>query len=1039
MRKLNLISLGIYSAIASSVAVANSLPKNHTIQSGQANVIDNNGDMIIQQSTPRVKIDWESFDIGQSNSVTFQQPSDVAVAYNRVTGGNASQIHGKLEANGRVFLANPNGVIFGKDASVNVGALLATTKELAANQNDFDNATELTFEKSQQVETEGEILNQGKLTATGKQNGFIALIGNQVKNEGTITANNYSKSTTENVRICSAGPEYTLWCDQGLNGAHWINDTRTTTISTPAQVFLGVGNGFTLDLDDRNNAISVSLTNSDVERLIENKGMIVANNGDITLTAGGRSQVIDTLINNEGILEANSVSERNGTITLGASKINLGSESQLKADGTLTFKSPKSSFSQNHQVSIKAEKGAVISAKETAITADKLHFEGEFDRGTEKRFFSDEFGSKNSFKFDGKGVVQVSDEKPEDFEGNFISSSALSSILASHGKSVFNLGLLSVRIDGQRKLYQGELKIDNANLNVEAFQNSDSLLKINAPKWTMNNTNITSTGRLTLVQDINYRAPSDEAGTRFNNVTLDLANGSLGVGRSERQSYYYLNSPANSVEEEARDKTFDVNWQQVTLNRVDDIVIAGGFRNVDIDGLTHSGRANLYIHGGNSRIWRPEIPATDTTPLKKAQYGWEYAIQNIEERVTRSRRNHDCPRCKRWNYSADLADNYLAREFFDTYDMWNVTQNRKHLETRINISNSNIKTHHGFVHLMAKNINLKDSNLDISFERDLTFDSLQRRIHKLGLNGETVLDNTHIKIVGPEANNTAPDSRDGAAGMFVLGELLGKNSSTVFAKMQQGYTLRTDGNTKLKGETGQDDLKLTLVNTGTTQDLNISITADQPNEGNTAFSPGDARGTKTVLENVTLNLIAPNGAPAYYSSDAIPIEIKDSKVSVFEQPRTQRAESATFSGDEAKTISLEEATNIVNDLLGVQPEAPAPADSVPPVAETPVAEHPIAEAPIAQPATPPVVNSQPTQPAPAVSNPQPASVSQVSFDVARAVAQQSTHSVATTTLIDSITPEKTVEVEICQEGEECESLSIGETEVEGKVSVGELQ
>ncbi|WP_279894848.1 filamentous hemagglutinin N-terminal domain-containing protein [Nicoletella semolina] len=43
----------------------------------------------------------------KNNSVEFKQPSDTAVAYNRVHSGNASEIQGKLSANGRVFLSNP--------------------------------------------------------------------------------------------------------------------------------------------------------------------------------------------------------------------------------------------------------------------------------------------------------------------------------------------------------------------------------------------------------------------------------------------------------------------------------------------------------------------------------------------------------------------------------------------------------------------------------------------------------------------------------------------------------------------------------------------------------------------------------------------------------------------------------------------------------------------------------------------------------------------------------------------------------------------
>ena len=61
----------------------------------------------------------------------FNQPGDQSIALNRVLGNNGSSILGQLEANGRVFLINPNGVVFGKGAQVNVGGLVASTQNLS--------------------------------------------------------------------------------------------------------------------------------------------------------------------------------------------------------------------------------------------------------------------------------------------------------------------------------------------------------------------------------------------------------------------------------------------------------------------------------------------------------------------------------------------------------------------------------------------------------------------------------------------------------------------------------------------------------------------------------------------------------------------------------------------------------------------------------------------------------------------------------------------------------------------------------------------
>lgn len=131
MFKRNAISLCILTA-CSGLAYANAadLPQGETVRVGTATIERTTDKMTVNQSSNKVQIDWNSFDIGKHKEVEFKQPTEMAVAYNRVTGGNASQIQGKLTANGKVYLANPNGVLITKGAEVNVGGLLVTTKDL---------------------------------------------------------------------------------------------------------------------------------------------------------------------------------------------------------------------------------------------------------------------------------------------------------------------------------------------------------------------------------------------------------------------------------------------------------------------------------------------------------------------------------------------------------------------------------------------------------------------------------------------------------------------------------------------------------------------------------------------------------------------------------------------------------------------------------------------------------------------------------------------------------------------------------------------
>ena len=102
------------------------LPQGGTVSAGQASISQTANQTTINQGSQRAIVDWNSFNVAQGESVQFNQPSSSAVTLNRVHDASPSQIHGALNANGRVFIVNNNGILFSKDAQVNVGGLLAT-------------------------------------------------------------------------------------------------------------------------------------------------------------------------------------------------------------------------------------------------------------------------------------------------------------------------------------------------------------------------------------------------------------------------------------------------------------------------------------------------------------------------------------------------------------------------------------------------------------------------------------------------------------------------------------------------------------------------------------------------------------------------------------------------------------------------------------------------------------------------------------------------------------------------------------------------
>jgi filamentous hemagglutinin family protein len=135
----------------------------------------------IVQLTGRAVIDWRSFGIGADNAVVFVQPSSQSATLNRVTGDQVSIILGRLDANGHVLLINPNGIVFGAGAQVNVGSLIATTSDIS-NANFM--AGRLTFDQPGRLGAG--VVNAGAITA--RDGGLVALVAPHVRNDGVIVA-----------------------------------------------------------------------------------------------------------------------------------------------------------------------------------------------------------------------------------------------------------------------------------------------------------------------------------------------------------------------------------------------------------------------------------------------------------------------------------------------------------------------------------------------------------------------------------------------------------------------------------------------------------------------------------------------------------------------------------------------------------------------------------------------------------------------------------------------------------------------------------
>ncbi|WP_258001200.1 YDG domain-containing protein [Janthinobacterium sp. ROICE36] len=250
---------------------------------GQATINGAPGATVINQGSQNAVINWANFNINKGESVQFVQPNSNAVALNRVLGSDGTTILGNLSANGKVFIVNPNGVLFGQGASVNTAGLVASTL-------DINNADFMAGKYQFSGNGTGKVLNQGSISAPG---GYVALLGANVSNEGTIQA-----------RLGS--------------------------------VALAAGRAITLDVAG-DGLLNVAVNAGAVGALVNNGGMIRAAGGSVVLTAQAAGDLLKTVVNNTGVIEAQTIDTRSGTIKL------LGDmqSGTVNAGGTLDASAPE--------------------------------------------------------------------------------------------------------------------------------------------------------------------------------------------------------------------------------------------------------------------------------------------------------------------------------------------------------------------------------------------------------------------------------------------------------------------------------------------------------------------------------------------------------------------------------------------------------------------------------------------------------------------------------------------------------------------------
>jgi filamentous hemagglutinin family protein len=248
--------------------------------------------LTITQESQKAIVNWQGFDVGANATVNINQQHSTDILLNRVLSATPSAINGTLNANGKVYLINPAGIVFGAGSNVTVGGIVASTMDIS--DSDFL-AGNNRFVRGNST---GSITNAGTITAT--PGGMVALLAPELRNDGVISAQ----------------------------------------LGTVA---LASGDAVTLDMSG-GGKVAVSVDPATVKTMIDNRSLIAAEDGQVILSAKAADTLLGATINNSGVIEATSLTAKGGMIQLGGADtvINSGTlDASGKTGGTVTVTGDK--------------------------------------------------------------------------------------------------------------------------------------------------------------------------------------------------------------------------------------------------------------------------------------------------------------------------------------------------------------------------------------------------------------------------------------------------------------------------------------------------------------------------------------------------------------------------------------------------------------------------------------------------------------------------------------------------------------------------
>lgn len=524
---------GLY--IIGTGATAYALPEGGQVAAGQAAITTAGSTMTIAQQTAQAIINWQNFGIGSGEAVHINQPNSQAMLLNRVIGSNPSEIFGQLTANGQVILVNPNGVFFRPGSSVDVGGLTASTLNIA--NEDFLKG-QLRFAGDSQ----NSVINAGSITA---QNGYVNLLAKEVVNEGIIAAQTGS-------------------------------------------VNLAAGSGMSLDYNG-DGKMTVAVTDGAYQSAVTNKKLIQVDGGLVVMTASGKDALMDSAVNNSGMIQANTLGEARGQISLTGD--NIATTGTISADGGSNGHGGTIKIIANHKTAVDGQ----LSAQGGQLAGDGGFIETSGDIVSIGEHSSIQAnapqGKAGQWLIDPVDIT-ISNDGGDDLNGTNINPDSVTNALEGGTSVTLNTDRAGNN-DGTITV-NGEISVQNSNRSATLTLKANKAININGDiSFTGNQGSPTN---LTLETTDAGSSITNRANINIGNGTLNITTGKNGVLNAGSIGADTVRITANTI------KQAEMVTPPVAINQLE-LRQANGDRSIYIGDTSPTGaesmaEASLFAPGG---------------------------------------------------------------------------------------------------------------------------------------------------------------------------------------------------------------------------------------------------------------------------------------------------------------------------------------------------------------------------------------------------------------------------------------------------------